>query len=524
MLKTLFSKIIALSVFFMLIIFLGLYFIVLFQDNKKEYYLNVQSELLQTKYQTSYKYFKIMSSDIFEMYSKNKKLIKLFSQAKDADTNTQDLLRKKMHTLVYKNYTRLTGMGISQVHFHLPNNTSFLRMYSPSNYGDDLKNIRASVVKTNRTLLPQEGFEVCRFMSGARFVYPVFGVNNQHIGSVEISFSTEKLLESIQDDFVYDSHVLISKNILEKALSEEEINKNFTKSWEIPNYYVDSNIHNRLGHIDLYQVLKKEAHHDKAITNDIINGIDRKKPFTISTQYNYQNILLSYLPLSNIDNIQNISYIVSYTESDYLSNLQTEENYTKIIYSVVMTLLALFSIYVIYAQEKLKLLALYDTLTKLPNRTLFTIEFENEIARALRYKTSLAVFFLDLDGFKAVNDTYGHDVGDKLLQNVSQTFLSQVRQSDIVARLGGDEFVILLTDIKDSDETLRIAQKIIDVINEPIIINQQELYVGASIGIALFPDHAKDSETLMKYADNVMYQSKENGKNQVTLYKNKDIL
>lgn len=523
MLNTFLSKIIVLSIFFIVILFLGLYSINLFESNKKEYYLDVQSELLQTKYDTSYKYFKIMSSDIFEMYSKNKKLINLFAQAKNANTKKQALIRKQIYNLIFKNYKRLNRMGISQVHFHLPNNTSFLRMDSPLEYGDDLKNIRKSVVKTNSTLLTQEGFEVCKFMSGARFVYPIFDLNHQHIGSVEIAFSSKKLLESIEDDFIYDSHILISKDILKKALSKQEINKNFINSWEISDFYMDNSIHKKMGDINLYQVLKQQSMNDASIIENIKNGVARDNPFTISTQYNYQNILLTYLPLSDTNNNKKISYIVTYTESDYLSNVQTEENYIKLMYFIVVVMLALFSVYVIYTQEKLKVLALYDSLTTLPNRTLFTIEFQNEITRAFRYDTVLALLFLDLDGFKAVNDTYGHDVGDKLLQNVSQTFLSQVRQSDIVARLGGDEFVILLVDIEDTDKILQISQKILDTINEPIIIDDKSLHVGTSIGIALFPDHAKDTKTLMKYADSMMYQSKENGKNQITLFNNKEI-
>jgi diguanylate cyclase (GGDEF)-like protein len=188
----------------------------------------------------------------------------------------------------------------------------------------------------------------------------------------------------------------------------------------------------------------------------------------------------------------------------------------------IATLLFLFSIYIILNREKLKELALYDALTKLPNRTLFMIEFQNEINRAQRYKTKVALLFIDLDGFKAVNDTYGHQVGDELLKIVSDTLSTLIRKSDIASRLSGDEFTVILTDIENEAQAISVAQKIIKELNKDIIINHKVISIGASIGISIYPTSALHEEELIKYADSMMYRSKENGKNQVTLYKGKE--
>lgn len=513
MLKTKFSKLLTLTFVFISFSFLGYYAISLFENNKKDYYLKVQSELLQAKYETSYKNYKIMTSDIFSMYSKNKKIISLFSQAKDANRTTQSRLRTQMYNSLAKNYKRLSNMGISQVHFQFPTNKSFLRMYQPTKFGDDLSKTRHTIRLTNKLQNPHEGFESCQAMSGFRFVYPVFNKTKEHIGSIEISYEGEQLLQSITDDFIYDAHILVSKKMLDFNIKKEHLKSHYKDSWEAKDYYIDTKVHKNIGHVNFYNKIST-----KELQKEIASKIKTQNTFSITTKYNYQNIILTFLPIHSANGIKNVSYIVTYSESDYLSNVKTEENYIKTVYFVVITMFFLFGIYIIFSQEKLKQLALYDELTKLPNRTLFTIEFQNEINRALRYKTKIALMFLDLDGFKAVNDTYGHTLGDKLLRIISDIITSQIRKSDIAARVGGDEFIIMLTDVKDIKTTLRTAQDIIHKINEDIIIEKEIIQVGASIGISIFPQDSENPDTLIKYADQMMYKSKERGKNQITIY------
>ena len=128
--------------------------------------------------------------------------------------------------------------------------------------------------------------------------------------------------------------------------------------------------------------------------------------------------------------------------------------------------------------------------------------------------------FLDLDGFKAVNDTYGHNVGDELLIQVAQRLKKAVRGTDLVGRVGGDEFVILLTDIRKNSKHEAIAQSIIESIGTDFIINDNIIHIGVSIGIAHYPDDADSLERLINNADNAMYTAKNSGKNSYMLYKN----
>ncbi|MDP2806000.1 MAG: diguanylate cyclase [Gallionellaceae bacterium] len=163
--------------------------------------------------------------------------------------------------------------------------------------------------------------------------------------------------------------------------------------------------------------------------------------------------------------------------------------------------------------DQVTYLAQHDTLTGLPNRMLFYDRLNQAITRAHREKEAIAVFFLDLDGFKQVNDTLGHDVGDALLREAAQRIQSCVRDSDTVARMGGDEFTVILTNIKSEGSKDRVAEKIIEEVGRPFMLNGKDCSVSVSIGIALYPENGDTPEQLIKIADAAMYMAKNAGKN-----------
>ena len=165
------------------------------------------------------------------------------------------------------------------------------------------------------------------------------------------------------------------------------------------------------------------------------------------------------------------------------------------------------------AQEELTHLATHDALTGLPNRALFNEHLEIALNAARRHNRKLALLFLDLDGFKAINDNCGHDVGDHLLRTLGRRMRKCIRKEDILARMGGDEFTLLLTEFSHTEDATHIAEKLITIVNEPISINNRSCHVGVSIGISLFPGSAQDAHTLLRLADDAMYQAKANGRN-----------
>jgi PAS domain S-box-containing protein len=184
-----------------------------------------------------------------------------------------------------------------------------------------------------------------------------------------------------------------------------------------------------------------------------------------------------------------------------------------------------------HAEERIRYLAYFDSLTGLPNRTFMREVLDFALANAVRHQRQVAVLFLDIDHFKRINDTLGHDAGDALLREVAQRLQDSVRASDQVARqtevampdlagghavsrLGGDEFVVILSEIASADAASRVAQRIADTLTTPVRLAHDEITVTTSIGISLFPKDGADAEKILKHADAAMYSAKENGRNQ----------
>lgn len=182
------------------------------------------------------------------------------------------------------------------------------------------------------------------------------------------------------------------------------------------------------------------------------------------------------------------------------------------------------------SEREIHRLAYFDSLTGLPNRTLFKDRVTQALSHARRYQTTLATLFLDLDRFKAINDTLGHHIGDLLLKSVADRLADSVRHSDSVgrsvdqepthelARLGGDEFTVLLTNLRDVQDAGKVARRILEALTKPFLINGHEIFVTVSVGIAIFPTDGDSVDMLLKHADNAMYHAKEQGRNNYQFY------
>jgi diguanylate cyclase len=170
------------------------------------------------------------------------------------------------------------------------------------------------------------------------------------------------------------------------------------------------------------------------------------------------------------------------------------------------------------SQEQLSFQAYHDQLTHLPNRLLFSDRMTQALAHASRNKSNIAVVFVDLDLFKEINDKYGHVVGDRVLQKVAGRLLRCVRAEDTVSRFGGDEFALLLTHIASAEDALVVAEKILAAIRLPLSIDNHELKLSSSIGIAVYPEAGASADVLLHHADMAMYQVKESGKDDCRLY------
>ena len=168
--------------------------------------------------------------------------------------------------------------------------------------------------------------------------------------------------------------------------------------------------------------------------------------------------------------------------------------------------------------EELRKIAYYDPLTELPNRALLKDRIESAISFSKRNDTKVAVLFIDLDYFKTVNDTLGHEVGDKILVQVANRLRGVFRETDTIARFGGDEFVAVIPNVKDVKDVMRVAERVLKIFNTPFDADGEDVYLSASIGIAMYPENGKDPTELIKNADIAMYKAKSEGKNNFAFF------
>lgn len=186
--------------------------------------------------------------------------------------------------------------------------------------------------------------------------------------------------------------------------------------------------------------------------------------------------------------------------------------------AMVVSLLDEERVAALFAADQVAHMVYHEELTGLANRSLLLDRLLLSLTQAERRKSLLALIFLDIDGFKPVNDTLGHDVGDELLKGVAERIRSIVRAEDTVARFGGDEFVILISELRSPEDTGRIGTKLVDAIRQPFHVGGHEVSVTTSVGIAIYPDDGRDAEMLTRNADKAMYQAKEKGGDQFQLY------
>ncbi len=170
------------------------------------------------------------------------------------------------------------------------------------------------------------------------------------------------------------------------------------------------------------------------------------------------------------------------------------------------------------AEARIFHMAHHDSLTGLPNRVMFDIKLGEGIERATQNGEFLSVLYLDLDRFKQINDTLGHPAGDELLQEVARRLTNQLRNTDVVCRVGGDEFIVLLQDLKEESHAGGVAQKVLNALSQPFTLQEREVFISASIGVALFPQDAGDQAGLIKNADTAMFQAKDRGRNNYQFY------
>ncbi|MDP1652996.1 MAG: EAL domain-containing protein [Rhodocyclaceae bacterium] len=608
-------------------------------QDKERQHLDGDTAVLATTYRASIEIYALATETLFENVIRQGTTIDVFAQGLQApDDAARAMLRGRLYALLAPAYAHFKKHGIRQLQFHDATGVSFLRMHDPAKFGDPLFDVRPAVKIANTEKRAVRGFEIGRYISGFRYVFPVFQ-DEDHIGSVENAVSFRYISEAMgRIDAGREYAFVLRKDVVDATVFAERralydtapINADFLvedpdlklpdaapppsvtmraldsrlatnarvraamaagraftlpvadgdTDWAVSFVPVNDVLERAAGYVIAYapaplvttmrkefqlslliatallgmlgwigwRLLRSRADLDQerrqlqTITDTLPSGlyainahgvIMRINPaFTRLLGFQAEDVVgrtahetihdcppgmpLDQCPL----------HLAAQKDAGYIR----EENFRRkdgTLLAVELSALRIWedgrfagavAIFRDITQrranaERIHQLAWFDKLTGLPNRALLMDRLGQATATALRDGKMLGTLFLDLDQFKTINDSLGHAIGDRMLQQVAERLSDCVRASDTVGRLGGDEFVIVMPNIRAPADAALLAEKILAAVARPYLIDGRELHITPSIGIAVCPDDGCDAEALIQHADAAMYLAKEQGRN-----------
>jgi diguanylate cyclase (GGDEF)-like protein len=492
-------------------------------SERKKLVLKADLNTLQTHYKVLLQTQKNIAASMYRETIYRQRVLEIIDEAFLASKERRNLLRDELHGMLEHLYDSGKINGVLQYQFVFKDNVSFLRMHKPSKFGDDLTEIRYDFRYVNETQKPTRGFVQGRVAHGFRNTFPLFNKDHKHIGAVEISFSSERFQWFLNHISNIHTHFLVKKSVFDvKFWERDDSFIKYIQSAESRDYMVAlDGIYSKKLCID------ENMREFKPIRDELDSKIAKGDKFSIYVKDEYHEShgdILSFLPIKSLQSKKTVAWIVSYQGSEFIKT--TEKNMF-----VIRVITLLFSLILIYfiaqlirsrmllkeRNIKLEDIALYDPLTGLKNRFYLESDIKKVIDNYQLNHAPYAVLMFDIDWFKEVNDTYGHDVGDVVLKELSAILKLSVREEDKVYRVGGEEFVLLLNRIAYKD-TIALAEKIRRLI-EQHIFKVADKEFSKTISCGLFHSsmmQINDVKYVLKLVDNALYESKTDGRNRVT--------
>ncbi len=507
--KTIFYSVILFFVFFEILVIIG----VAYNKNKDiADYLSIETADTQMHTKMAVLQMSRIAQIFFDKDVNTPQIREIMYEATHSkDAKELQSLRKKLHILLKENYRYFQQHGIRQLHFHLPKAISFLRFHEPKKYGDSLWRVRESIRYVNENLVPISCYEEGRIFNGFRNVFPLF-YKNKFIGTVEISYSFLALQKALLAIDSSSYMFLVSKKVADKKLFKSEFSH--YKQSEFRDFLYDKATLQDVMELrlkKLYTINKKIA---SKVQEDLEKGEEYALCFSDKKIYDGKKIVITFIPVKNID-AKTVAYIVHYKFDRFLELLLQKVVTLFWILTVMVLLISLMLMMVlVYYKKKQDIIeeqATHDILTKLYNRYAINNILQQKIQEFYRYQQTFSIIFFDIDFFKKVNDTYGHDMGDFVLQNIAKIVSSQIRSSDAFGRWGGEEFLIVLPETSLT-QAFDVAEKLRKRIEKESFGIVQEL--TCSFGVTTMRE-GDTMTTLFKRVDEYLYIAKENGRNQV---------
>ncbi len=426
-------------------------------------------------------------------------VIDLFKQAKDASPEEQQVIRLTLYKLLNPTYESLKSINIRQLHFHLPNVSSFLRFHKPEKYGDSLLGIRHSLEIVNKEKRYVEGFEEGRIYNGFRYVYPLFDEEKRYIGSVETSLSFKALSNDIEETLGDEIDFILKKSIVERKVWKEEQSNYITS--QINDQYMNESGDAYIPIVSKYQKI------NQSISKEVTQKMQSQEGFSICKD----QMIVTFIPISNVEGDRNAAYLISYENSEEISTIAKDALTLLVISTIILLILSMLIFVVLQKISKINEIATYDSLTGAYNRNTMNELLEYELERMERKHQPLSILYIDIDDFKSVNDKYGHEKGDFVLKKVVDLMIQKLRKSDRLGRWGGEEFLVMLPET-DEEEAVLVAEKLREVISMGDYQIARE--VTCSFGVATHIDE-ENLDSMIARADRYLYKAKKEGKNRV---------
>jgi len=494
-----------------LALFLPAYFFLESQkDQKIELHFNAKVEQTSIHFKAINNAFILLANAVYDNVINKPEIVSIVKNANAASAQERDILRKELYTRLLPLYENLQKYNVHQLHFHLKNSVSFLRFHNPEQFGDSLEVVRYSIDKVNRTGRPSIGFEEEITFNGFRNVFPLF-LDKRFGGTVEISYSFDAIkaeelkLRSAYNSFIIRKDIIPSQNLTDK--SNDYIPTSISSLYVQDRESLNEDVQGDLDKDTIERI-------NQNIVQKAVSALQTEQEFILHTELDNATYIAIFIPIYNVENKQ-VAYYVSYEKDPTVEIIKKTfkmESLGSLIGAFILSLM--FVLYILSqkrAEKALLLLATTDPLTKLANRNKLTIILEKSIHLSHRYKLPLSIIFFDIDHFKQINDTQGHEAGDAVLIAISDLLSHHIRTSDTFARWGGEEFLIVLPETKLQDAK-RLADKFKQIVQDYKFL--PNVNVTCSFGVAQL--HEDDNEaSFIKRADNALFAAKRAGRNKV---------
>lgn len=476
-----------------------------------ENHIYTQLGFASVQYETVKSTYSTIAQTIFTAVVNQPKVTDLMAKATATDDkNAHAELRQALYSTLKPLYDNLSRQNVRQLHFHLPGAISFLRFHRPNKFGDDLSAIRPSIVNVNQTYQPSYGFEEGRIFNGFRHVFPLFH-EGRFVGSVEISYPFSAIQTMLMKLQPAHYHFILDKNIIDGKVWKDEL-QNYKITDLHPSYYYGLSVNDHHSGTEYIDERTISLIND-ALTNKVNQQMLKHENFSKYVKIANQWYIVHFLNVTNYLH-QPAGYFITYTKDNTIVELVTSFRQQLLVLLagglITITLLVLYWRSLQHKHFTLKTMAMSDPLTGLANRANFIAVLQNSIRFAKRTHTPLSIIFFDIDHFKAINDNFGHDMGDEILIEVSNLVTSRIRESDLFARWGGEEFAIILPQTT-LDDAMDLAENLRSTIEGYSFAHGK---LTCSFGVTRL--HEEDTDALlMKRVDTMLYSAKQHGRNNV---------